>query len=130
MKAKIKIETIYEEEPTTIDINIEFDKGEYLSIIKEVPKIMKIIKGQIKSKPVEDEEDTITIGDDVYYGYGRKGKAFVTQWQEDLDMEGVSISDADILADSPQPGDMICVNPEDFNDRWLIAKDYFEANFE
>jgi len=44
--------------------------------------------------------------------------------------EQVSISAADRAAGSPKEGDMIARNPEDHDDQWLVAKDYFEANFE
>ena len=42
----------------------------------------------------------------------------------------VSISDTDHLAGSPKPGDMIARNPQNHEDMWLIAKAYFEENFE
>lgn len=42
----------------------------------------------------------------------------------------VSISDADKKNGSPKAGDMIARNPANHNDQWLIAKDYFDANFE
>jgi hypothetical protein len=42
----------------------------------------------------------------------------------------VSISAADKKAGSPKPGDMIARNPKDHEDQWLVAKAYFEANFE
>ena len=41
----------------------------------------------------------------------------------------VSISDADLANGSPKIGDMIARNPENHDDQWLVAKDYFEANF-
>ena len=44
--------------------------------------------------------------------------------------EQVSISAADREAGSPKEGDMIARNPADHNDQWLVAKEYFEANFE
>jgi hypothetical protein len=44
--------------------------------------------------------------------------------------ERVSISAADRAAGSPKEGDMIARNPEDHDDQWLVAKEYFEANFE
>ena len=44
--------------------------------------------------------------------------------------ERVSISATDREAGSPREGDMIARNPADHDDQWLIAKDYFEANFE
>ena len=42
----------------------------------------------------------------------------------------VSISAADREAGSPKEGDMIARNPVNHDDQWLIAKAYFEANFE
>ena len=44
--------------------------------------------------------------------------------------ESVSISAAAREAGSPKEGDMIARNPSDHNDQWLVAKEYFEANFE
>jgi hypothetical protein len=48
---------------------------------------------------------------------------------ETLD-ERVSISATDRDAGSPKQGDMIARNPDDHDDQWLVAKEYFEANFE
>ncbi len=42
----------------------------------------------------------------------------------------VSISDVDRQSGSPKKGDMIARNPKNHQDQWLIAKDYFEENFE
>lgn len=42
----------------------------------------------------------------------------------------VSISDADIQNGSPKIGDMVARNPKNHNDQWLVAKQYFEDNFE
>ena len=42
----------------------------------------------------------------------------------------VSISDADKVNGSPKIGDMIARNPKNHNDQWLVAKQYFEDNFE
>lgn len=42
----------------------------------------------------------------------------------------VSISDADLFKGSPKIGDMIALNPKNHNDQWLVAKQYFEDNFE
>ena len=39
----------------------------------------------------------------------------------------VSISDVDF---SPKMGDMIARNPKNNNDQWLVAKQYFNDNFE
>ena len=44
--------------------------------------------------------------------------------------ERVSISPADRDAGSPKVGDMIARNPANHDDQWLVAADYFAANFE
>lgn len=45
-------------------------------------------------------------------------------------LEGVSISESDLAADSPKPGDMIARNPKNHEDQWLVAAQYFANNFE
>lgn len=45
-------------------------------------------------------------------------------------MRGISISDADVSAGSPKPGDMIARNPKNHGDQWLVAAEYFADNFE
>jgi len=47
-----------------------------------------------------------------------------------LTSAGVSISDADMQEGSPREGDMIARNPANHDDKWLVAKQYFEDNFE
>ena len=42
----------------------------------------------------------------------------------------ISINQVDIENGSPKVGDMIARNPKNHNDQWLIAKEYFEENFE
>jgi hypothetical protein len=42
----------------------------------------------------------------------------------------VSISDSDLLNDSPKIGDMIARNPKNHFDQWLVAEQYFKDNFE
>ena len=49
---------------------------------------------------------------------------------EDDKRIAVSISDVDRRNGSPKIGDMIARNPKNHNDQWLIAKQYFEDNFE
>ncbi len=44
--------------------------------------------------------------------------------------ERVSISTSDREAGSPKAGDMIARNPKNHEDMWLVAKQYFEDNFE
>lgn len=42
----------------------------------------------------------------------------------------VSISEQDEKNGSPQEGDMVARNPKNHLDQWLVAKKYFEDNFE
>jgi hypothetical protein len=42
----------------------------------------------------------------------------------------VSISDVDLLNDSPKIGDMISRNPKNHFDQWLVSEQYFKDNFE
>jgi hypothetical protein len=42
----------------------------------------------------------------------------------------VSISAADREAGSPKVGDMVARNPANHDDQWLVARAYFDANFE
>ena len=62
--------------------------------------------------------------------YRRKQIAELADWTPDVDMTGVSVSDADKSAGSPKPGDKIARNPVNHSDRWLVSAEYFNANFE
>lgn len=62
--------------------------------------------------------------------YRRKAIAEIATWSPGFDMTRVSVSPADKDAGSPKDGDMIARNPENHDDKWLIAADYFAANFE
>ena len=42
----------------------------------------------------------------------------------------VSISDSDLENGSPKLGDMVARNPKNHLDQWLVAKQYFNDNFE
>lgn len=65
-----------------------------------------------------------------YRRYRRTQIAEMALWQPGFDMTDVSISAVDQKAGSPKPGDMIARNPANHADRWLVAADYFYANFE
>lgn len=62
--------------------------------------------------------------------YRRKQIAELRPWEMGDDMSGVSISIPDKEAGSPFQGDMVARNPVNHADQWLVAKEYFEANFE
>lgn len=42
----------------------------------------------------------------------------------------ISISSTDLENGSPKEGDMIARNPNNHDDQWLIAAEYFAVNFE
>ena len=42
----------------------------------------------------------------------------------------ISLSQADRDNGSPKHGDMIARNPKNHEDQWLVAKQYFEDNFQ
>lgn len=65
----------------------------------------------------------------TYKQYRRTNIAEMTPWRPGMDMRDVSISPADRMAGSPMQGDMIARNPSDYDDRWLVAKAYFNDNF-
>ena len=63
--------------------------------------------------------------------FRRKQIAELRPFQEGEQLsERVSISQADKDAGSPKVGDMIARNPINHDDQWLVAKQYFEDNFE
>jgi hypothetical protein len=66
----------------------------------------------------------------TYKKYRRTQIAEMADWEPGFDMDGVSISNADLRSRSPKPGDKIARNPANHADRWLVSKAYFEANFE
>ena len=67
---------------------------------------------------------------DEWKQYRRVAVAELTEWYEGFNMIGVSVSDHDAANGSPKTGDMIARNPTSQGDRWLVAADYFAANFE
>jgi hypothetical protein len=63
--------------------------------------------------------------------YQRKQIAELRPFQEGEELsERISISQADRDNGSPKVGDMIARNPKNHDDQWLVAKQYFEDNFE
>jgi hypothetical protein len=50
-------------------------------------------------------------------------------WHPDYDMTNVSVSVEDSIADSPKIGDFIATNPNNPNDKWLVAEDFIKENY-
>lgn len=63
--------------------------------------------------------------------YRRTNLAEMRPYQEgEILSRDISISSEDLKNGSPKKGDMIARNPKNHKDQWLVAKDYFEDNFE
>ena len=64
--------------------------------------------------------------------YRRKGLAEMRTHIPGEDMAGISVSpeDRQSVFVMGAPGGMIARNPANHADRWYVAKDYFEENFE
>ena len=57
--------------------------------------------------------------------YRKKNVQPMRPYIEGEDMKGISVSAEDTL----EIGGMIAVNPDNGNDRWYIAKKFFEENY-
>ncbi len=66
----------------------------------------------------------------IFKQYRRTQIAEMADWEPGFDMADVSVSAADKENGSPKLGDKIARNPANHKDRWLVAKKYFEDNFE
>jgi hypothetical protein len=62
--------------------------------------------------------------------YRRRRNAELRPYVQGENMDGISVSDADAKAGSPKAGDMIARNPENHEDQWLVAAQYFADHFE
>jgi len=62
--------------------------------------------------------------------YRKKKLQEMTPWTDNIPMGFLSVSAADKANGSPKKGDMIAINPKDTSDMWLVAKDFFDDNYE
>ncbi len=67
---------------------------------------------------------------EAFKEYRRSQKGELRPYSPGEPMTGISISEPDKAAGSPKIGDMIARNPKNHADKWLVAKQYFEDNFE
>ncbi len=49
MKFVVEAQAIHDGEPAEIKIEIEFDKGEYVEVVKQIPTIIKEMKELVKT---------------------------------------------------------------------------------
>lgn len=58
--------------------------------------------------------------------YRKKGTQGMYPWTPLQDMDHVSVS----AEDTPEAGGMIAVNKDNPKDRWYVAKQFFDDNYE
>ena len=73
-----------------------------------------------------------TSGDSAVFKKYRKKSVCVPMmlWVPGCDMTGVSVSDADKANGSPKQGDMIAMNADNQNDKWLVNAKWFADNYD
>lgn len=74
----------------------------------------------------DKKENTMT----TFHEYRRKQISELRSYTPGEDMSRISVSEVDAKNGSPRAGDMIARNPVNHNDQRLVAKKYFEDNFE
>jgi len=70
-----------------------------------------------------------TVENDKFKKYRKSQIAEMCPWDESTDMTRVSVSASDREDGSPKVGDMIARNPKNHEDQWLVAADFFAANY-
>lgn len=61
--------------------------------------------------------------------YMKKAVQPMFPWTPNVDMEGMSVSDADKAMGCPKNGDMVGYSPDNHDDRWLVNQDYHQDNY-
>ena len=61
----------------------------------------------------------------VYKLYVKSGLTFMRPYIPGEDLTGISVN----KEDTPEPGGMIARNPKNYEDKWYVAKKYFEDNY-
>ena len=94
---------------------------------------MKLMDGQIMCGMVEITQKNVIIGlklnhferIDMVKNYRKKNVQPMRPYVLGEDMTGISVSPQDTL----EIGGMIAINPENEEDRWYVAKKFFEENY-
>lgn len=72
------------------------------------------------ANPIHKEESP------MFKPFRKKGITEMRPYVPGEDLTGVSVSEQD----TPKEGDMIARNGANHADQWLVAKEYFDANYE
>ena len=62
--------------------------------------------------------------------FKKKGTQQLVPWEESMEVNDFSISLPDLNNGSPKAGDMIATNKDNPEDKWLVAKQFFNDNYE
>ena len=62
--------------------------------------------------------------------YRKKETQLMFHWFPQLNMDDISVSEADRANGSPKLGDMIAINLKNPLDQWLVAEKFFKENYE
>lgn len=64
--------------------------------------------------------------DSRYKNYRKKNVQPMRPYEPGEDLTGVSVN----KEDTPETGGMIAINPQNQEDRWYVAKKFFDDNYE
>lgn len=63
---------------------------------------------------------------DMFKNYRKKNTQLMRPYVDGESMGGISVN----KEDTPEVGGMIAVNPKNWEDRWYVAKQFFQENYE
>ena len=73
MKAKVKVNGTHQGSPLDVDIEIEFEKGEYLEVVKAMPAIVGQIKALVNKERAAKREEKQMRKNAKQFRQNRKG---------------------------------------------------------
>ncbi len=86
--------------------------------------------GKPREVDYEDAPETEDGAASAFIRYRKKKIAEMRCFVPGEDLIGVSISEEDKTNGSPKDGDMISRNPDNHDDQWLVAGQFFTDNYE
>lgn len=113
-----------------LPVSLALDAADEIERLEREIRAIHQDHGAVYSQMQNDLREARKEESRIFKQYRRKQIAELRPWQEGDNMDSVSIGVVDRDNGSPKEGDMIARNPEDHADQWLVAKKYFEDNFE
>ena len=73
---------------------------------------------------------SIAMNEDKFKQYQRSTMGEMRPYEPGEDLSKITVNDDDKQRyGCPKEGDMVARSPQDRDNQWLVAKEYFEANF-